>query len=101
MGLADLQLDSGAIGAFCREHGIRRLAVFGAALREDLGPGDEVDVLVDFAGPPLTGPAFFALQDELAALIGHPVDLNTLGFLSPNLRERILREAEDVYVAPR
>ena len=27
-----------ALAAFCRAHGIKRLAVFGSALRDDFGP---------------------------------------------------------------
>lgn len=36
------------LAAFCQEHGIRRLAIFGSALREDFGPDSDVDVLVEF-----------------------------------------------------
>ena len=34
--------------AFCQEHGIRRLAVFGSALRDDFGPDSDIDLLVEF-----------------------------------------------------
>ena len=36
------------IAAFCRRHRIRRLAVFGSAVRNDFGPDSDVDVLVEF-----------------------------------------------------
>lgn len=36
------------LAAFCQEHGIRRLAIFGSARREDFGPDSDVDVLVEF-----------------------------------------------------
>ena len=35
------------IADFCRRYHIRRLAVFGSALRDDFGPDSDVDVLVD------------------------------------------------------
>lgn len=37
-----------ALAAFCQEHGIRRLVIFGSALREDFGPESDIDVLVEF-----------------------------------------------------
>ena len=33
-----------ALAAFCRKHGIRRLSIFGSALRDDFGPESDVDV---------------------------------------------------------
>lgn len=58
-----------------------------------------MDVLVIFEPGTKTGFAFFAMQDELASIIGHKVDLNTPGFLHPQFRDRILKEAQDIYVA--
>ena len=37
-----------ALAAFCQEHGIKRLAIFGSALRENFGPESDIDVLVEF-----------------------------------------------------
>lgn len=34
---------------FCRQHQIRRLALFGPVLRDDFGPDSNVDLLVEFA----------------------------------------------------
>ena len=36
------------IADFCRRHHIRKLAVFGSALREDFRPDSDLDVLVEF-----------------------------------------------------
>ncbi len=36
------------IAAFCQKHSIRRLAIFGSALRDDFSPDSDVDVLVEF-----------------------------------------------------
>ena len=36
------------ISGFCKRHHIRRLSFFGSVLREDFGPGSDVDVLVEF-----------------------------------------------------
>ena len=43
-----LDLDRKVIAAFCRRHHIRRLAVFGSALRDDFRPDSDVDLLVEF-----------------------------------------------------
>ena len=44
--------------------------------------------------------AFFAMERELSELLGQKVDLNTPQFLSRYFRERVLAEAEALYVAP-
>ena len=93
-----LHIDQSAINAFCREHHIRRLAVFGSALREDFSADSDVDVLVEFKVGHVPGFAFFAVQDELSQLIGHEVDLNTPSFLSKYFREEVMREAKVYYV---
>ena len=92
-------LDRDGIAAFCQAHGIRRLAIFGSVLRDDFGPDSDLDILVEFEPGTKTGLAFFRMQDELSSLIGWEVDLSTRGFLSPHIRERVLEEAQDVYVA--
>jgi len=75
------------------------LALFGSVLRDDFRPDSDVDVLVEFEPGAKTGFAFFAMQDELSGLMGWRVELSTPGFLSRHIRDRVLREAKDVYVA--
>jgi predicted nucleotidyltransferase len=87
------------IGGFCRKHRIRRLAIFGSALRDDFTPQSDIDVLVEFEPEVRVGWSFFAMQDELSAILGRNVDLNTEGFLSRYFRDRVLAEAKDLYVA--
>jgi predicted nucleotidyltransferase len=93
------RFDRERIAAFCDRHRIRRLALFGSILREDFDATSDVDVLVEFEAGAKAGLAFFAMQDELSEMVGHQVDLNTPGFLSPHFRGRVLEEAQDVYVA--
>jgi predicted nucleotidyltransferase len=87
------------IGGFCRKHRIRRLAIFGSALRDDFTPQSDIDVLVEFEPGVRVGWSFFAMQDELSAILGRNVDLHTEGFLSRYFRDRVLAEAKDLYVA--
>ena len=89
------------IADFCRRHHIRKLAVFGSALREDFRPDSDLDVLVEFDPGHTPGLAFFGMEQELSELLGRKVDLNTPHFLSPYFRDKVLAEAEVHYAEPR
>ena len=93
-----MPVDSDEIGEFCRRHHVRRLAVFGSAIRDDFRPESDVDVLVEFDPDHIPGLAFFGMEIELSEILGHKVDLNTPEFLSPYFRDQVLSEAETVYV---
>jgi hypothetical protein len=92
-----IRVDREKIADLCKRHHIRRLAFFGSALRSDLGPESDIDVLVEFEPGHTPGLAFFQIQDELTALLGRRVDLNTPQFLSRYFRDEVLREAEVQY----
>lgn len=92
-----IQVPTDQIVRFCKRHRIRRLALFGSVLREDFSPESDVDVLVEFDPGASPGWEFFAMQDELSAVLGRRVDLNTPGFLSRYFRDQVLAEAETVY----
>lgn len=94
---ATLDLPIQELELFCRRHGIRRLAVFGSALRDDFGPRSDVDLLVEFEPGTQVGLNFFTIQQELSDLLGRRVDLNTSGFLGKRFRDQVLQEAEVVY----
>jgi predicted nucleotidyltransferase len=88
-----------ALAAFCRRNDIRLLAFFGSVLRDDFGPQSDIDVLVDFMPGHIPGLALIRMQDELSALLGgRQVDLVTLKFLHPRIRERVLSEMAVQYV---
>lgn len=94
----DLVIPKDKIPQFCQRHHIRRLCVFGSALRDDFGPGSDVDILVEFHKGCEPGFAFFTMQDELSELLGREVELSTLNFLSRYFRDNVLEEAEVQYV---
>jgi hypothetical protein len=75
------------------------LALFGSAIRGELKPESDVDVLVEFLPEQHVGLRFITVQEELESLLGRKVDLNTLAFLSPHFRDRVEAEAIPVYVA--
>lgn len=89
----------GEIAEFCRRHRVRRLAIFGSALRPDFDRDSDIDVLVEFLPGEEPGLEFFAMQDDLTRLFGRRVDLNTPGFLGRHVRGRVLQEAEVLYQA--
>ena len=95
-----IPIDRDRIAEFCRRNDISRLAFFGSVLRDDFGPGSDVDVLVEFAPDARVG--FFAMarmQDELSAILGRPVDLCTPKGLSRYFRDQVVRGSEVSYVA--
>ena len=96
-----MELPKEKIADFCRRHHIRKLAVFGSALRKDFRPDSDLDVLVEFDPEHTPGLAFFGMEQELSELLGRKVDLNTPQFLSPYFRDKVLAEAEEQYAAPR
>ena len=89
-----------ALAEFCRQQGIRRLSLFGSVLRDDFSAASDVDVLADFE--PGTRVTFFTLsrvEEGLSSLLGRRVDLHLPRSLSPYLRDRVLAQAREVYVA--
>jgi predicted nucleotidyltransferase len=94
-----IELPREQIADFCRRHGIRWLALFGSVLRSDFRPDSDVDVLVDFE--PDRRYTYFTLvqvEAELSELLGRKVDLHVPKSLHPFLREKVLGQAEAVYV---
>jgi uncharacterized protein len=88
------------INDFCLRNRIRKLAVFGSALRADFRPDSDLDVLVEFEPGAVPGLAFFGLEQELSQLFGRKVDLNTPNCLGTEFRDRVVAEAEVLYAAP-
>lgn len=85
---------------FCREHGIRRLEVFGSTVHGK-SPQD-IDFLVDIGDLPAGEYAgtYFALQEYLESLFKRPVDLVTpAGLENPYFRQRVEAEAQLLYAA--
>jgi predicted nucleotidyltransferase len=101
MGRARIDIPKDRITEFCRQHHIRRLALFGSVLRDDFGPGSDVDVLVEFE--PEHVPGFLGLDEleqQLSGLLdGLEVGLITEKFLNRRIRGRVLAEAEAQYAS--
>jgi hypothetical protein len=96
---AHLTVSEAALTAFCEENGIRRLAVYGSALRDDFGPDSDIDLLVEFEPDRIPGLLGIAgMEITLSELFeGRKVDLRTAEDLSPYFRQEVLDMAEVQY----
>lgn len=91
-----------AIVALCRQHGVRRLEVFGSILRDDFEAGrSDLDVLVEFE--PEAAPSFsnyLDLKESLERLLGLPVDLvESRAIRNRRLRYHIEHSKSPIYAA--
>ncbi|MGC8492631.1 MAG: nucleotidyltransferase family protein [Syntrophobacteraceae bacterium] len=96
-----LPVEHEILAQLCRRHYIRRLSLFGSALRGEDRPDSDVDLLVEFEpgkSPGLLGLA--GIEVELSALLGgRRVDLKTAGDLSRHFRNEVMRTAAVQYAA--
>lgn len=86
------------IKAFCERNHIKKLSLFGSALRADFHEGSDIDILVEFEpdkGPTLLGLA--RMERELTEIIGRKVDLRTPKELSVYFRDKVLSIAQVQY----
>ena len=72
--------------------GVRSLALFGSAARDEASDASDIDLLVEFTGR-VGLFHFLEVKEFLEAVLGRSVDLGTPDSLHPRLRERVLREA--------
>ena len=87
-----------ALAKLCRNNHIKKLSLFGSALRGETTPESDIDLLVEFH--PEYVPGFFGLagmEIELSDLLGKKVDLRTAQDLSVYFRNEVLAEARDAY----
>ena len=92
------------IAETCRRHHVRRLDVFGSGARAvDFDPGrSDVDFVVEFDTTRIapTIKTFFSLRNELAALLGRPVDLVVFSSVTnPYIKAEVERTREQIYAA--
>lgn len=93
-----------AIDALCRQYGVRRLDVFGSALRSDFdAASSDVDFVVDFE-PGVPGARldrYFGFKGALESLLNRSVDLVELPAMrSPRLRRIVERSRVPLYATP-
>lgn len=87
------------LASFCRERHILKLSIFGSALRSNLRPESDIDLLVEFEPDHIPGLFGVArLERELSLLFGgRKIDLRTPEDLSQYFRKKVTEEAEIQY----
>jgi predicted nucleotidyltransferase len=86
------------IEAICRRYEIRELSIFGSALRGEILPTSDIDLLVDFLpGAEVSLFRHAAAEREFSELLGRRVDLVSKRALRATLRDEILSQARLVY----
>ena len=86
------------IEEFCKRHYIRKLSLFGSALRDDFTPESDLDILVEF--DPAHIPGFMRLagmEIELTEILGRKVDMRTAQDLSRYFRDEVLNSSKVQY----
>jgi uncharacterized protein len=94
-----VQLPREKIADFCKRNRIRKLSLFGSALKSELRKDSDLDLLVEFH--PDEDPSLFDLarmERELSTLLeGRKVDLRTPNELSRYFRDEVLSTASVQY----
>ncbi len=90
------------IRAVCRKHGVLFLDLVGSAARGDFDPArSDIDVLVDFPNgmADLFG-SYMGLREDLASILGRPVDVITVrGVRNPLLLDSLRDGGIRLYAA--
>jgi hypothetical protein len=96
-----LELPKDKIAEFCQRNHIRKLSLFGSALRGDFSPESDIDFLVEFQEGSIPGLIGLSrMERELSRILGgRNVDLRTPEDLSKYFRQEVLALAEVQYAA--
>ena len=94
------EVDGPSLAEVCRRYGVKELSLFGSAVRGEMRPESDVDILVEFEpGVRIGLIKFESLVDELESLAGRRVDLVTKRGLKPWVRPTVLKDAHVIYAA--
>ena len=90
------------IEELCRKHYVRRMSIFGSAVREDFDPAtSDVDVRVEFL--PEASEDYlrnlYAVRDTLPVLLHRKVDVVSGQIRNPYFEQEIERDGVTVYAA--
>lgn len=96
-----IPIDRNKIKTFCQKWRIKEFYLFGSVLRDDFGPGSDVDVLVklsDYTGIGLY--EWLDMIEELQEIFGRKVDLVSAdGVRNPFLRLEIAQNRRLIHAA--
>lgn len=97
--MTTITVDAERLREVCERYGIARLEVFGSVSRGEEGPDSDIDLLYEFKPGAEPDWTFFDMEDELAKILGRPVDLVPKHAINKYLRERVLQDAKPFYAA--
>jgi len=88
------------LAEICRRYQIKDLSLFGSAVRGEMRPDSDIDLLVEFMpDAEVTLFGHFDAEQELSKLVGKKVDLVSKTALRGRVRNEILAEARSIYAA--
>ena len=98
--LIEQHIPKDKLAEFCRKHHIRKLSLFGSAMRGELHPNSDIDLLVEFESGHVPGLITLAgMEIELTEMFGRKVDLRTPRDISRYFRDQVINTAEIQYEA--
>jgi predicted nucleotidyltransferase len=98
--LGNIQVDSRSLTEMCRRYHVKELSLFGSAVRGEMGPDSDIDILVEFEpGVRIGLIKFESFVDELELLSGRRIDLVTKSGLKPWVRPSVLKDARVIYAS--
>ncbi len=98
MGKLHVVIPKEKLAEFCKRNHIRKLSIFGSALRENLGPDSDIDLLVEFDPDNIPGLIRLAgMENELSEILGRKVDIRTAQDLSRYFRQDVIKSSEVQY----
>lgn len=98
MGKLHVVIPKEKLAEFCKRNHIRKLSIFGSALRKNLGPDSDIDLLVEFDPDNIPGLIRLAgMENELSEILGRKVDIRTAQDLSRYFRQDVIKSSEVQY----
>jgi predicted nucleotidyltransferase len=98
--LGSTHVDGALLGEVCRRYGVKELSLFGSAVRGEMRPESDIDIMVEFEpGVRIGLIKFESLASELESLARRRVDLVTKRGMKPWVRTRVLKDARVIYAA--
>jgi predicted nucleotidyltransferase len=86
------------LNEFCKRNHIRKLSIFGSAIRGELQADSDIDLLVEFDQDHTPGLfSIIKMEMELTEVLGRKVDLRTPEDLSQYFRNEVVQNAKVQY----
>ena len=98
--LLEQKMPKKKLNEFCKRNHIRKLSIFGSAIRGELQVDSDIDLLVEFDQGHTPGLfSIVKMEMELAEVLGRKVDLRTPEDLSQYFRDEVAQNARVQYQA--